>query len=119
MKKFWIRRAIMMIPLVIAGILLLGAVVMGLWNAILTVVLGVKAISFLQALGILVLSKILFGGFKGRGGHRCGHGQEWKMKMKEKWESMTPEDKEKFKSEWKNRCGGRWGMHRPGVETEE
>ncbi len=81
---------------------------MGLWNAILPAVLGVKAITFGQALGILLLSKILFGGFGG--GWRGGRSHEWKKNMKEKWETMTPEQREQFKAEWKNRCGGRWGM---------
>ena len=30
-----------------------------------------------------------------------------------KYMTMTPEEKEKFQSEWKNRCGGRWNMQRP------
>jgi hypothetical protein len=81
---------------------------MGLWNAILPAVVGVKAITFIQALGILLLSKILFGSFNsgcyGRGG------MQWKMKMQEKFDQMTPEEKEKFKAEWKNRCGSRWKM---------
>ncbi len=73
----------------------------------LVAVVGVKAISFLQALGILVLSKILFGGF---GGHsRWIGGQAWKEKMKQRWDKMTPDERDKFKAEWKNRCGGKWG----------
>lgn len=92
----------------IAATLLFTLIVMGLWNAILPAVLGVKSISFIQALGILVLSKILFGGF--RGGWGGGRGHEWKQKMKDKWDTMTPEQRDKFKSEWKNRCGHRWGM---------
>jgi len=42
--------------------IVLGLVVMTLWNALLPAILGVKAIGFWQALGILVLSRILFGG---------------------------------------------------------
>ena len=114
MKKFWIKRGLMIAVFGIAGILVFTAVVMGLWNAILPAVLGVKTITFLQALGILVLSKILFGGFRGGfGGHR---GREWKNKMKEKWETMTSEERDNFKSEWKNRCGGRWNM-KPAADS--
>lgn len=109
MKKFWIRKGLMMLVFVTAAILLFSLAVMGLWNAILPAVLGVKAITFSQALGILVLSKILFGGFRGGGGFR-GRRHEWKQRMKDKFESMTPDEREKFRSEWKNRCGGRWGM---------
>ena len=96
---------------IIAAILFFSAVVMLLWNAILPSLLGVNHISFLESAGLLLLSKILFGGFHGG---RCGgeHGP-WKQKMKEKWNTMTPEERDKFKNEWKNRCGGRWGMKPP------
>jgi hypothetical protein len=36
---------------------------MSLWNCLLPEILGVKSITFWQAMGILILSKILFGGF--------------------------------------------------------
>ncbi len=107
MKKFWIKKGLMFFCFFILALLVFGGVVMGLWNAILPAVLGVKSISFLQALGILALSKILFGGFGGRG-WRGSH--SWKQKMKQRWDTMTPDEREKFKAEWKNRCGGRWRM---------
>ena len=111
MKKFWIKKGIMILVFGTAAVLLFGWIVMSLWNAILPVVItGVHPISFLQALGILVLSKILFGGFGGRGKWRGSHA--WKEKMKQRWDKMTPEEREKFKAEWKNRCGGRWKMER-------
>ena len=103
----------MIFVFVVAAILLFSAIVMGLWNAILPQVLGVHPISFIQALGILLLSKILFGGFHGKRFRGGDHGGPWKQKMNEKWNTMTPEEREKFKSEWKNRCGGRWGMRPP------
>ena len=108
MKRFWIRKGILFIACFIAFALLIGLVVMGLWNAILPAVIGFKVITFTQALGILLLSKILFGGF--RGGWRHGRGQQWKQRMQEKFGNMTPEEKEKFKAEWKNRCSSRWKM---------
>ncbi|MEO5943172.1 MAG: hypothetical protein ABIP30_00970 [Ferruginibacter sp.] len=107
MKRFRIKKVIMFLLLFAAGILLFTAIVMGLWNAILPAVIGVKTITYLQAMGILVLSKILFGGF---GGKRGGPGRHWKNKIEDKMHNMTPEEREKFKEEWRNRCGGRWGM---------
>jgi len=104
MKKIWIKKGLMMFTFFIAATLLFTAVVMGLWNAILPAVLGVKAITFFQALGILVLSKILFGSFSGDG-RRWRGGPARKETMKQRWENMTPEEREKFKSGWKNRCG--------------
>jgi hypothetical protein len=92
----------------IAGFILLGIgfatlaiwLLMFLWNTVLVAaVSGIKIISFWQAAGLFVLAKILFGGFKK--GHRA-HG--WKNKMREKWESMNEEEREKFKAEWKHKC---------------
>lgn len=106
----------MMFLFFLAVITAFSAVVMALWNAILPQVLGVKTISFIQALGILLLSKILFGGFGG--GRRWGgrHGRE---SMQEKWRMLTPEEQEKFKAEWKNRCGRRWGRREPATTATE
>jgi hypothetical protein len=109
MKKHWIKRGLLFVVIGIAAVFLFGLLVMSLWNALLPEILGVKAITFIQALGILLLSKILFGGFGGKG-YRGGRGYEWRKKMKEKWNTMTPEEREQFKSEWKHRCGGRWNM---------
>lgn len=115
MKRFWIKKGIMFLFFFTAAILVFGFVVMGLWNAILPAVLGVKAINFLQALGILLLSKILFGGFRGCWRGRGQHRGKW-MDMQQKFAGMTPEERENFKNEWRNRCGGRWG--KTGATTE-
>jgi hypothetical protein len=96
----------MMIVLGIGAIFLFGFIVMSLWNAILVPVLGIGAVSFWQALGILVLCKILFGGFKGRGGF--GGPPGWKNEMREKWQHMTPEEREQVKQQWREKCR-HWG----------
>lgn len=112
MKKFWFKKGLMITVFFIAAFIVFGAIVMGLWNAILPAVIGVKTITFTQALGILVLSKILFGGFGNRGGWKRGGGADWKSSMRDKFANMTPEEREKFKTEWKNRCSGGWRMDR-------
>jgi Ca2+/H+ antiporter, TMEM165/GDT1 family len=103
-RGFWFRKAIKILFIAAAALMLFGFIVMSLWNAILPAVIHVTPITFWQALGILLLSKILFGGF--HGGWRGGRGTQWKEKMKDKWINMTPEEKEKFKSEWSSRCAG-------------
>lgn len=102
-KKFWIKKIIGFTLLGIAVAALLGYVVMSLWNNVLVAVLNVSVISFWQALGLLLLSKILFGGFKG--GCSCHRGGQWKKEMQEKWHGMSAEEREKIKQEWRNRCG--------------
>ncbi len=88
---------------VLGGIAMLFAVsgiVMWLWNLLLPEIIGVKIITFWQAMGILVLSKILFGGFGGK-----NHGKEKFRKLKEeRMNGMSDEEKEKFKEMWKQRC---------------
>jgi hypothetical protein len=74
-----------------------GAAVMLLWNWLTPVLFGWKTINFLQALGLLVLSRILFGGFRGRGGHGGRH------HLAERLEAMTPEEREKFKAGMKSK----------------
>ncbi len=87
--------------MIIAAIFGFTYIVMLLWNALLPEIIHVEAITFWQAMGILVLSKILFGGFKmgGRGGY--GRGRHWR----DKFRNMSPEEKEAFKEKMKERCG--------------
>ncbi|MEP6596601.1 MAG: hypothetical protein ABJA71_11680 [Ginsengibacter sp.] len=117
MKRFWFRKGLMFLVLFFAAVLLFSLAVMGLWNAILPAVLGVKTITFVQAFGILILSKILFGGFARRGVWNRGGDHQWKRSMQDKWANMTPEEKEKFKAEWKSRCGNRWKMEEQNPEN--
>lgn len=101
-KCSWVKWAIFIPIAIAAGIFIFGWVVMLLWNCILPVVLGVSTITFWQALGILVLSKILFGAFKcGHGYHKDYHSHHWH----DKWMHMSPEERDKMKAEWKERCG--------------
>jgi hypothetical protein len=108
-NKFWLRKALMVLLFVPLALFAFGSIVMLLWNAILPAVIHVTPINFWQALGILILSKILFGGFKGGGG-RWGDRRRhmWKDQMEKKLSNMSVEEKEKFKQDWKNRCS-RWG----------
>jgi hypothetical protein len=75
--------------------------VMWLWNWLMPALFGLHAIGFWKALGILVFSKILFGGFRGR----PGFGMHWRQRMIERWEHMTPEEREKFRAGLRGGCG--------------
>jgi hypothetical protein len=79
-----------------------GLVVMLLWNAILpSLIPGIGAITYFKSVGLLILSKILFSGFKGnRNFNHHNHEIFWKEKMN----SMTDEERAKFQEEWKKRC---------------
>lgn len=102
-KRNWKRKVAGFILLAPLMILLLAGIVMLLWNAILPDIMPVSKISFWQALGILVLSKILFGGL--RMGSRFKHRQpDFKNNFKEKLMNMSEEERQQFKEQWKSRC---------------
>lgn len=78
--------------------------VMYLWNGIIPDVFGLTSITFWQAAGIILLSKLLFGGMN-FGKRRCCHKKHrFGYGMKEKFMNMSDEDKEKMKQEWKARA---------------
>lgn len=104
-KSFVLRKVLFFIFIAAAAIFVFGSLVMLLWNNVLAEILNISTITFGQALGILVLSKILFGGWRGGWG---GGRHQWKNRMREKWSAMTPEEREKFKEQWQKRCGP-WG----------
>jgi hypothetical protein len=73
-----------------------GAAVMLLWNWLMPAMFGLTTIDYWQALGILVLSRVLFGNFGGKGG--MNHGWHGKHHLREKWQKMTPEQRQEFVS---------------------
>ncbi len=83
-----------------------GFVVRALWNWLMPGLFGWHLINFWQAVGILVLSKILFGGFRGSPGRHL----YWRRRMIERWEQMTPEERDKFRQGMRGRCGS-FGSH--------
>lgn len=85
-------------------VLVFGWVTMFLWNYLIPPLFNGPQINFWQALGLLLLSKILFGGVGGGHKHCGGHSHpQWKQHFKEKLSSMTPEDRERFKARMKEK----------------
>ncbi len=93
------RRFFFFIPLFVALFFGLSAIVMLLWNAVLPQITSCKTITYWQSAGLLVLSKLLFGGF-----HFRGTNKERRLAFRDKIQNMTEEEKEKFRSEWRKRC---------------
>ncbi len=118
MKQFWIRRGIRFLSFGLLVIGLVGLAVMMLWNALLPAILGVTTITFGQALGLLVLSRLLFGSFGrgrpgwGRPGQNGPDKQAWKEKLAERFQHLTPEEREEMKARWRERCGPKGGYGR-------
>jgi len=116
MRKFWIIKVILIGAIAIFGF---SYLVMMLWNGLVPELFKGPFITWPQALGLLVLSKILFGGFRRHGNHHWKH-RQWRERMQEKMNSMTPEEREKFREQWRKRCGrfGKWNDSFPAEEPK-
>jgi hypothetical protein len=98
------RKRFILFPLIfLAGLFLLSAVVMWLWNFILPAVSGLGLLTYWQAMGLLVLCKILFGGFR-FSRHQKLHHNFAGAGFKEKFMQMNEEEKQQFKSQWSKHC---------------
>lgn len=92
-------------PFIAAFFLLaMAGIVMMLWNAILPDLVAVKHITYWQAVGLLILCRILFGNFRGPGrfGGNPPARNHRRHNWKEKWRNMSPEEREQMKEKWRN-----------------
>jgi hypothetical protein len=114
MRPRW-KKVIFIAPLAMLGMLLFivigGEIVLQLWNWLLPQLFGWRPITFWQALGILLLCRILFGGFGRHGFHRSN----FRRRMQERCEHMTPEERERFRQ----RMRERWGFGPSTSESKE
>lgn len=83
--------ALVVIPLFIVFIAIGGEVVALLWNWLLPPLFGWAQVTYWQALGILALCRILFGGFGGPGLRRP------RRRTAERWENLSPQERERFR----------------------
>ena len=95
MRISWLLRALKFLVFVTAAVAIAGLVVMTLWNWLIPPLTGWHSLAFLQAIALLVLCRILFGGHRGRGG-------PW---MHGRFRHMSPEERERFREEMRARCG--------------
>ena len=109
MKMTRLTRLMIIAPLAILAIVIFtaigGGIVMLLWNWLAPTLFGLRLITLWQAIGLLALCRILFGGFGlGGGGHRNSRRridgrirERVRERVAERWEQMTPEEREKFR----------------------
>jgi len=114
-----LKRLIFIAPLAIVGMLLFiaigGEVVLQLWNWLLPPLFGWRQITFWQALGILALCRILFGGSGWHGSVRSNIRRRMAERMAERCEHMTPEERERFRQGMR----ARWGFGPSTGESKE
>ena len=100
----WSVKGLAVLVAVLALVAVLSFAVMLLWNSLVPELFHGPPLQFWQALGLLLLSRILFGGLRGRAGWH-GH---WRQRMwRERWESMTAEERAQLREHFQHRCGHR------------
>lgn len=85
----------------IVFVIAFGGIVMLLWNWLIPSIFNLREITFWEALGLLLLGKLLFGGFHGKS--RGGNAMRWKQHYYNKFSNMTPEERERFKAKMKEK----------------
>jgi hypothetical protein len=99
MKRKWIF--FVAPPAIVVFVALFGEIVKWLWNWLLPSLFGLHAITFWQALGLLALCRILFGGWGGPGPDRS----KSRRRPGPEWDRLTPEEREHFLHSMRGRCG--------------
>lgn len=116
------RRFLLFAPLAVLGFLafiaLGGYLVQVLWNWLLPDLFGWRPVTFWQALGLLMLSRILFGGIGGRRGGGWKHGGRARARFRERmaarWHDLPDEKRERIRREMRER----FGVDAPGESRE-
>ncbi|MCE7042592.1 hypothetical protein [Dyadobacter sp. CY312] len=105
--------------LMLAAALIMGYIVMLLWNLILPDLTNVKPIRYWQAVGLLALCRILLGNFGAQFRNHRNWREELKNKTSEentgqdtfeprswrgKWMGMSHEERVQFREEMRKRC---------------
>ena len=92
-----LKKLIWIVPAAIVGMAVFtaigGSVVRLLWNWLAPALFGLPPVTFWQAIGLLALCRILFGGFGLSG---SGARSNSRRRMRERLEQMTPEERERF-----------------------
>ena len=107
MKRKWMF--VLAPPMIVIFIVIGGEVVLHLWNWLLPALFGWRQISFWQAVGLLALFRILFGGFRRRGSGRF----DFCRRIQERC-GRTPEEREKFRQSMREG----WGFGPPASESK-
>ena len=94
MRKPFVRRLPKILVIVAIVATVVTFVAMTLWNWLIPPLFHGPVLTFWQTLGLLVLSKLFLGGFRGRPGPPPWH---WRRRIMERWEQMTPDEREKFR----------------------
>ncbi len=93
------KRIVLKSIIMLAALATIGVVVMLLWNAIIPSVIGWGAVSYLQAVGLFLLSRILFGSLS-RVRERANVSIKSGRELRQQLNGMTPEQKQEYIREY-------------------
>lgn len=96
MKDSRVVRIVKLAVFGVAAVAVFGFVVMSLWNWLVPAIFGLKTIGFWQAVGLVILCRILFGGFRGEGRHPAADRRR-RLRFIERWETMSPDERHAFR----------------------
>ncbi len=112
-RAYWVARVLKVAVVVVVLLAVLGFVAMSLWNWLVPTLFSGPVLGYWQALGLLVLSRLFFGGLRP---HRHGHGpfgHSWHH-ARARWKQMTPEEREHFRNRFREGWHGRHGHRHEG-----
>jgi len=112
MKARWIRKVAAFAVLAVLAAGVVGLVVMALWNWLVPALFGGRAIDFWQALGLLVLARLLVGSL------RRGHHGHWRGRFAARWAEMSDEERARVRVSMQRRCGHRGGDESPPAREQ-
>ena len=100
-------------PLILAAIAAFSFITMFLWNGVMPDIFHLPVITFWQALSLLILSRLFFGGFGQHNSHKASD-------LRHKVAMMSPEEREKFFKHLRERRENWWYKRpeHPGAPTE-
>ncbi|MGI4743476.1 MAG: hypothetical protein ACRYG7_50635 [Janthinobacterium lividum] len=108
-RSFWLKKAAKFVFFAALFVVVAVFATMSLWNWLMPMIFHLPLLNFWQTLGLVVLSRILTGGF-GRGRHNGrARWAAWKRQTQERLEAFSPAEREKFRQQMRNRCAGSWG----------
>ncbi|MDO7853612.1 hypothetical protein [Hymenobacter convexus] len=107
-RKFWLLRGLRFFFFAALFVAVVTVATQALWNWLMPSLFHLPVITLAQTLGLLVLSRILFGFRGGRHGGWAAKKRAWQQRMAGRMENLTPDAREKFRQEMRARCSA-WG----------
>lgn len=106
-RSFWLLKAVKFCVAAAFFVTVATFATMYLWNWLVPGLFHGPFLSFSQALGLLVLSRIFTGGFW-RGGNGFAQGRAWKRRIEQRMATLSPDEREQFRQQMRSRCAAPW-----------